>query len=133
MAVDHRVALVLHDFEACGRDLGGKRLRIEPGDEVPRLLVVLGEADARREHRGPGPRGLVDRDRQSARPEHLPDPRLRRSEVVEPVVDIEEVDGAVAQRERLGVGDHGQDIESVSPRAFPGALRGAQRDVRRDD
>ena len=87
---------------------------------------MLGEPHARGQHRGAGLRRFVDRDREAARPEHLPDSRLGRIEVVEPVMYVEQIDGAVAQRQGFRVCNNREHLEPIPPSPLPRPLRGAE-------
>jgi len=108
-------------------------LEIEPRDGVAGLLSLEGEPQSNRDHADRGPRRLGDRDRTAGNPRHLREPRIGVLEVVQAVVDVDEVERAILERQLLGVGDHGNDVQAVAASALPHPTGGAERDVCRDD
>jgi hypothetical protein len=69
----------------------------------------------------------------TGRPCHLGESCSRPFEMMKPIVDENEVEDIVGKRESLDIRNDRRDVEPIPACAFAGPLRGAKREVARDN
>ncbi len=131
--VVHRVTAALADGETSVAKGGYHRLGVESTDAVAGFLALEGQTGAHGKGGDPRPCGLTDADSRARDSCHLRETGERVVEMMETVVHVNDIDGAVAERERRGIADDGEQLEAVTPRALVRPPRCSERHVERDD
>src|SRR5215208_1638486 len=108
-------------------------VEIEPDDRIPGWFPRERETGAHGRPRHGGVRRLRHGYGPPGDTCHLRERRFRPLQVVETVVDVDDVERGVRERQVLGVGDYRRQVDAVAARAFARAAGRTQRNVRADD